>query len=96
MKKTVKGVDPSSEWTHQVCGPIKCGYDLTEAGQLYCCECKNRFRTQTPPGVFPYEHGVHNEMAGRHGVESPTEMTTLPIMKIQQPVDPQNPVFNIK
>ena len=35
-------------------------------------------------------------MAGRHGAESPTEMTALPVMKIQQPGNPQNPVFNIE
>ena len=86
----------SDEEDRQRRPPIKCGYDITEAGQLYCCECRNRFRAQTPPGVFPYGHGVHDAMAGRHGAESPTEMTALPIMKIQQPGNPQNPVFNVR
>ena len=77
-------------------GPIMCGYDITESGNIYCCICKNRFGTRTPPGVYPYGHGAHNAIAGRHGAESPTEMTSLPVMKTQRTNDPQNPVFNVK
>ena len=77
-------------------GPIMCGYDITAAGHIYCCSCKNRFRAQTPPGMFPYGHGAHNAIVGRHGAESPTEMASLSIMKVQRTDDPQNPVFNTK
>ena len=77
-------------------GPIKCGYDLTEARQLYCCECRNRFRAQTPPGVVHYDDFAFSAVAGRDGAESPTDMKEIPVMKNQRPGNPRNPVFHVR
>ena len=76
--------------------PIKCGYDLTAAGQLYCCECKNRFRPVTPPEVMDYGDYGFSAVAGRDGAESPTDMKAIPIMKPQREGEPVRPVFHVK
>lgn len=63
--------------------PIKCGYDTTEAGQIYCCGCENRFHETLPPGVWRLEEMPCDSLAGRPGAESPTAMAEIPVVKRQ-------------
>ena len=68
--------------------PIKCGYDITRFGRIYCSTCKNRDEPAPEQNAEQYSHYSHDDLAGRSENCSPEAQMDIPVTK-WRPEDPR-------